>query len=206
MDLGLSGRTAIVLGASQGMGLAIAEALAAEGANVAMFARRADVIEREAARIGALAVAGDLTSAADLERLVAGDASRRSAGIDIVVLNGGGPPPGPAADVTAADGRGRGRAAPRAPRPPRRSLPPPPPRERPRPHRRDRVDVGEGADREPGALERRPARRRRLAEDARARARAGRDHRQHDRPGPHRHRAAPRALRPGRPAARGRSP
>ena len=54
MDLGLSGRTAIVLGASQGMGLAISEGLAAEGANVAMFARRADVVEREAARIGAI--------------------------------------------------------------------------------------------------------------------------------------------------------
>ena len=38
MDLGLRGRTAIVSGASSGMGLAIAEALAAEGANVAMFA------------------------------------------------------------------------------------------------------------------------------------------------------------------------
>src|SRR5439155_154128 len=40
MDLGLRGRTAIVCGASSGMGLAIAEALAGEGANVAMFARR----------------------------------------------------------------------------------------------------------------------------------------------------------------------
>lgn len=38
MELGLRGRTAIVCGASQGMGLAIAEALAAEGANVAMLA------------------------------------------------------------------------------------------------------------------------------------------------------------------------
>ena len=42
VDLGLRGRTAIVCGASSGMGLAIAEALAAEGANVAMFARRRD--------------------------------------------------------------------------------------------------------------------------------------------------------------------
>lgn len=102
MDLGLSGRTAIVLGASQGMGLAISEGLAAEGANVAMFARRADVIGREAARIGGHAVPGDLTSAADLERLVA-ETLDAYGGIDIVVLNGGGPPPGPAAAVTAAD-------------------------------------------------------------------------------------------------------
>jgi 3-oxoacyl-[acyl-carrier protein] reductase len=101
MDLGLQGRTAIVLGASQGMGLAIAEAFAAEGANVAMFARRRDVLERESARIGALGVQGDLTQAADLERLVA-TTVEAFGGIDIVILNGGGPAPGPAADLDAA--------------------------------------------------------------------------------------------------------
>ncbi len=100
MDLGLQGRTAIVLGASQGMGLAIAEGLAADGAGVAMFARRADVVEREATRIGGLAVAGDLTVLADLDRLVAATVERFG-GIDIVVLNGGGPPPGSASGVTA---------------------------------------------------------------------------------------------------------
>ena len=100
MDLGLQGRNAIVLGASQGMGLAIAEALTTEGANVAMFARRADVVEREAERIGALAVAGDLTEAADLERLVA-TTVEAFGGIDILVLNGGGPPPGAATAVDA---------------------------------------------------------------------------------------------------------
>jgi len=46
MDLGLSGRTAIVCGASSGIGLAIARALAAEGAKVAMFARRRELLER----------------------------------------------------------------------------------------------------------------------------------------------------------------
>ena len=101
MDLGLNGRTAVVLGASQGMGLAIAEALATEGANVAMFARRAEVVEREAARIGAVGVAGDLTVAADLERLVA-TTVEAFGGIDVVVLNGGGPPPGLATAVDAA--------------------------------------------------------------------------------------------------------
>ena len=90
-----------MLGASQGMGLAIAEALVAEGARVAMFARRADGVEREAARIGALAVPGDLTTAADLERLVAATVEAYG-GIDILVLNGGGPAPGPATEVTAA--------------------------------------------------------------------------------------------------------
>lgn len=101
MELGLQGRTAIVLGASQGMGLAIAEALVAEGAKVTMFARRADVVEHEAARLGALAVAGDLTRLDDLERLVA-SATEAFGGIDVVVLNGGGPAPGPATELTVA--------------------------------------------------------------------------------------------------------
>ena len=43
MELGLKGRTAIVCGASSGIGLAIAESLSGEGANVAMFARRRDL-------------------------------------------------------------------------------------------------------------------------------------------------------------------
>ena len=102
MDLGLNGRSAVVLGASQGMGLAIAEALVAEGARVTMFARRVDVVEREAAAVGAVGVAGDLTSATDLERLVTTATSAHD-GIDILVLNGGGPPPGAAATATAAD-------------------------------------------------------------------------------------------------------
>ena len=98
MDLGLAGRTAIVCGASSGMGLAIAEALAAEGANVAMFARRRDLLEREAERIGALAVRGDLTVPNDLQQLVERTVDAFG-GIDVLVNNGGGPPPGPAAGV-----------------------------------------------------------------------------------------------------------
>jgi 3-oxoacyl-[acyl-carrier protein] reductase len=98
MDLGLRGRTAIVCGASAGMGLAIAEALAAEGANVAMFARRRDLLEREADRLGALAVRGDLTVPNDLARLV-DQTVGAFGGIDILVNNGGGPPAGPAAGV-----------------------------------------------------------------------------------------------------------
>ena len=98
MELGLSGRTAIVSGASSGMGLAIAEALAAEGANVAMFARRRDLLEREAERIGALAVRGDVTVPMDLARLVDKTVSAFGA-VDVLVNNGGGPPPGPAAGL-----------------------------------------------------------------------------------------------------------
>jgi len=98
VELGLSGRTAIVCGASSGLGLASAEALAEEGANVAMFARRRDELEREANRIGALAVRGDVTNASDLARLV--DTTIEAfGGIDILVWNGGGPPAGSATSI-----------------------------------------------------------------------------------------------------------
>ena len=100
MELGLAGRTAIVCGASSGMGLAIAETLAAEGANVAMFARRREILEREAERIGALAVQGDLTIPQHLERLVQATVGAFG-GVDVLVLNGGGPPAGTASSLTA---------------------------------------------------------------------------------------------------------
>jgi 3-oxoacyl-[acyl-carrier protein] reductase len=64
-----------------------------------MFARREEELQREAARLGALAVRGDVTRAADLERLVT-TALDAFGGIDVVVWNGGGPPAGPAAAVT----------------------------------------------------------------------------------------------------------
>lgn len=91
MELALEGRTAVVCGASAGIGLGIAEALADEGANVAMLARRRDVLERQADRIGGLAVRGDVTARADLERLVE-RTLEAFGGIDIVVHNSGGPP------------------------------------------------------------------------------------------------------------------
>ena len=100
MELGLAGRTAIVCGASSGMGLAVAEALAAEGTHVAMFARRRELLEREAERIGALAVQGDVTIPQHLERLVQATLGAFG-GIDVLVLNGGGPPAGAATALTA---------------------------------------------------------------------------------------------------------
>src|SRR3982751_2747401 len=100
MDLGLKGRTAIVSGASSGLGLATAESLAAEGANVTMFARRREVLEREADRIGALAVRGDVTNPRDLSAVVERTVEAFG-GIDILVWNSGGPPPGPATSMSA---------------------------------------------------------------------------------------------------------
>ncbi len=101
MDLGLSGRTAIVCGASSGIGLGIAESLTAEGANVVMFARRRELLEQEAARIGGLAVPGDVTSSGDLERLVEAAVDAHG-GVDILVNNSGGPPRAAATELDAS--------------------------------------------------------------------------------------------------------
>jgi 3-oxoacyl-[acyl-carrier protein] reductase len=102
VNLGLDGRTAIVCGASAGIGLAVAESLAEEGANVTMFARRRDVLGREAERLGALAVRGDVTDPRDLKRLVERTVEAFG-GVDVLVNNSGGPPPGRASDLTDDD-------------------------------------------------------------------------------------------------------
>lgn len=98
MELGLRGRTAVVCGASAGLGLACAEALAEEGANVVMLARRADVLEREAARIGGRAVVGDVRDEEALARAVR-TAVEEHGGLDVVVANSGGPPPARATEL-----------------------------------------------------------------------------------------------------------
>jgi len=91
VELGLEGRTAIVCGGSAGIGLGIAEALVDDGANVVLLARRADVLRREADRLGALGVPGDVTSADDARRVV--DAAVEAfGGIDVLVNNSAGPP------------------------------------------------------------------------------------------------------------------
>jgi 3-oxoacyl-[acyl-carrier protein] reductase len=100
MDLHLEGRTAIVCGASAGIGLGIAEALAGEGANVVMFARHRVPLEREAGRLGGLAVPGDVTSADDVERLVHTTVAEYG-GVDILVNNSGGPPRATASELDA---------------------------------------------------------------------------------------------------------
>jgi 3-oxoacyl-[acyl-carrier protein] reductase len=101
VDLGLTGRTAIVCGASSGIGLGIAESLAGEGTNVVMFARRRELVEQEAERLGAVAVAGDVTSAGDVEHLVR-TAVETHGGVDILVNNSGGPPRARASELDAA--------------------------------------------------------------------------------------------------------
>lgn len=101
MDLGLRGHTALVCGASAGLGLACAEALVEEGANAVMVARRREVLEREAARLGGTAVPGNVSDPTDLGRAV--DTALATYGaLDIVIANGGGPSPGPAVSVDAS--------------------------------------------------------------------------------------------------------
>jgi 3-oxoacyl-[acyl-carrier protein] reductase len=102
MDLGLEGRVAVVTAASQGLGRATAQALAAEGARVLVNARDEAALEQLAATFDdGLVVAGDITDPALPGRLV--DAAvQRWGTVDIVVGNAGGPPHGSAFEVDDA--------------------------------------------------------------------------------------------------------
>jgi NAD(P)-dependent dehydrogenase (short-subunit alcohol dehydrogenase family) len=92
MDLGLTGRRALVLGSSSGLGAAIADALRREGAVVVTHGRRADACD----------VAGDLTDDGVPERVV-DEAVERLGGLDVLVVNTGGGRPGPALDGATSD-------------------------------------------------------------------------------------------------------
>jgi 3-oxoacyl-[acyl-carrier protein] reductase len=106
MDLGLQGRCALVMGASRGLGRAIAAALAREGARVAIASRSRERLEEAAAAIGdGLPPGGSppipfVADATDLERLAALPAEVESAlgPVEILVANTGGPPLGAALD------------------------------------------------------------------------------------------------------------
>src|SRR5687768_13048829 len=84
--MNLGGRTAVLTGASGGLGQAIARALARRGASVVQTGRRTDVLEPLAAETGGRAVACDLTDRESLERLV-GEAGP----VDVLVANAGNP-------------------------------------------------------------------------------------------------------------------
>ncbi len=92
MDLGLTGRRALVLGSSSGLGAAIADALRREGAVVVTHGRRADACD----------VAGDLTDDGVPERVV-DEAVERLGGLDVLVVNTGGGRLGPALDGATSD-------------------------------------------------------------------------------------------------------
>jgi 3-oxoacyl-[acyl-carrier protein] reductase len=105
MDLGIAGRGAIVLGASRGLGAAVARALLREGAVVFAVARHVAPIEAWAAglppdeRARVRPVAVDLAERAQVDRLA--DAALGTGPVDILVNNSGGPPSGRAADTSA---------------------------------------------------------------------------------------------------------
>jgi 3-oxoacyl-[acyl-carrier protein] reductase len=98
MDLGIKGKWALVGGASKGLGLGCATALAQAGVNVVMVSRGAEALEASAAKLRALGVtvltvAQDITTEAGRAAIwsVAGGPSKN---YDIVITNAGGPPPG----------------------------------------------------------------------------------------------------------------
>jgi len=105
MDLGIEGRVALVMGASSGIGRGIAEALAREGARVALVSRSRDRLEQAVAGIAGepLTLEADTD---DLERMAALPdevAQRFGAPVEILVTNTGGPPAGGARERTTEE-------------------------------------------------------------------------------------------------------
>ena len=100
MDFGIKGKWALVCGASKGLGLGCAQALAGEGVNVVMVARGREALEASAAGIRTaspgvqvIAVAADITTT-EGRAAALGVAGGPGTAFDIVVTNAGGPPPG----------------------------------------------------------------------------------------------------------------
>ena len=99
MDLGLKNRVALVAAGSRGLGRAVAEELAAEGASLVLCARDQKTLAETAAEIAessnahVLAVPADVTKDDDIRRLIASGIERFGQ-IDILVTNAGGPPAG----------------------------------------------------------------------------------------------------------------
>ena len=97
MDLGLTGKVAMVAGASRGLGFAVAKALASEGALVSIASRTEASIAAAAGKLGGrtIATAVDVKSA-DAIQAWADKTIAAFGGVDLLFANGGGPPAGPA--------------------------------------------------------------------------------------------------------------
>jgi 3-oxoacyl-[acyl-carrier protein] reductase len=101
MDLELTALRALVTGGSDGLGAAVARVLAAEGANVALAARASDRLTDIAAETRGHAIAVDL-STTDGPASAVSSALAALGGLDLVVVNSGGPPPGRFEDLSEA--------------------------------------------------------------------------------------------------------
>ena len=107
MDIRLDGRAAVITGGSKGIGYGVAARFAASGADVAIVARRQDVLAQAAESMRASArgrivpIAGDVSAAADIERIYA-EAMRAFGKVDIVVNNAGSSSSGPFERLTDA--------------------------------------------------------------------------------------------------------
>jgi 3-oxoacyl-[acyl-carrier protein] reductase len=100
MDFGLKGRRALVMGASAGLGRAIAQTLVREGATVALCARGEERLRAVASELGAaLAVPCDLTQPGAARKLVERVVAELG-GVDVLVVNTGGPPAGGFESIT----------------------------------------------------------------------------------------------------------
>jgi 3-oxoacyl-[acyl-carrier protein] reductase len=97
VDLGLKGKVAMVAGASRGLGFAVAQALAREGAIVSIASRDEQAIDKAAAAIGGgtLAVPVDVRTPEAIERWIS-ETRQRFGGVDLLFTNSGGPPAGAA--------------------------------------------------------------------------------------------------------------
>ncbi|NOT46297.1 MAG: SDR family oxidoreductase [Acidobacteria bacterium] len=108
MDLGLRDKVGLVAASSMGLGFAVAEELAAEGAKLIMCARGEDALIKasdsiaEKAGVEVLAVAGDLSNKDGIDRIVA-KAIEKFGRVDILITNTGGPPSGTFDTITAND-------------------------------------------------------------------------------------------------------
>ncbi len=106
MDLGLTGKIAIVGGSSKGIGLAVAQSLVREGSHVTIVARHGDELEAAASKLRAkthagavLNIVGDLSNPKDILR-VFDETIARWRRVDIVINNLGGPPAGELMDFS----------------------------------------------------------------------------------------------------------
>jgi 3-oxoacyl-[acyl-carrier protein] reductase len=102
MDLHLKGKRALVQGSSSGLGKAVAQALIQEGVEVAISSRGGEKLQLTAREIGAKgAIASDLSQPGAARKLY-DEAHRLLGGVDILLINTGGPPKGPFEELTSA--------------------------------------------------------------------------------------------------------